>query len=83
MRHRILPLGVFLSMVGLIGRYAVFTFVLDPNSMSTRPPPLPFYAIPVSAITVLLILFGLPVAIVIEVVQWRIKVRHQEINARK
>ena len=74
MRHRILLSGALLTVIGLIGRYAIFTFVLDPNFMNMEAPPLPFYAFPVSAITEALLLFSLPAAVVIEIVQWRTKV---------
>jgi hypothetical protein len=74
MRHRILLSGALLTVIGLIGRYAIFTFVLDPNFMNMEAPPLPFYAFPVNVITVTLLFFSLPAAVVIEVALWRTRV---------
>jgi len=84
MRHKMLLLGTLLTIVGLVGRYAIFTFVLDPNAAFVEPSPfpLPFYAVPISAITELLLLFSLPIAVVTEIVRWRMRVHHQPLASQ-
>ena len=59
--------------IGILGREILFFYVIDPNFMYSISPPLPFYAIPLSALTLSLILLSLPVSIAIEIARWIIK----------
>lgn len=88
MRVTIFWWGVILAILGYMALTVLSKTIAAPSCLfctAYPPPPSPYYGIGnfLAVVARLVFYFSLPVAMVVEMIQSRIKSRHPEINTRK